>query len=96
MPVSIHPGTPDLLTPVYIFFFHITYPFLKCYTNLLINFSVMSDSLQPMDYSVPGPPVHGILQARMLEWVAISYSVNKTNRILLTELSEGNGYIGYS
>ena len=28
----------------------------------------------PMDCSPPGIPVHGILQARMLEWVAISFS----------------------
>ena len=28
----------------------------------------------PMDYSPPGPSVHGILQARVLEWVAISSS----------------------
>ena len=27
-----------------------------------------------MDYSPPGFPVHGILQARILEWVAISSS----------------------
>ena len=26
----------------------------------------------PMDCSVPGSPVHGILQARILKWVAIS------------------------
>ena len=26
----------------------------------------------PMDYSLPGYSVHGILQARILEWVAIS------------------------
>ena len=26
----------------------------------------------PMDYSLPGASVHGTLQARMLEWVAIS------------------------
>ena len=24
----------------------------------------------PMDYSPPGSPVHGVLQARILEWVA--------------------------
>ena len=34
----------------------------------------MSDSLQPyglsMDYSLPGSSVHGILQARILEWAA--------------------------
>ena len=28
----------------------------------------------PMDCSLPGSPVHGILQARILEWVAISSS----------------------
>ena len=27
-----------------------------------------------MDYTPPGPSVHGILQARILEWVAISFS----------------------
>ena len=34
----------------------------------------MSDSLQPMDYSLPGSSVHGILQARTLEWEAIPFS----------------------
>ena len=28
----------------------------------------------PMDYSPPGSSVHGILQASILEWVAISFS----------------------
>ena len=28
----------------------------------------------PMDYSLPGSSVHGILQARTLEWVAILFS----------------------
>ena len=28
----------------------------------------------PMDYSLPGSSVHEILQARILEWVAISFS----------------------
>ena len=28
----------------------------------------------PMDYSLPGSSVNGILQARILEWVAISFS----------------------
>ena len=28
----------------------------------------------PMDYSLPGSSVHGIFQARTLEWVAISFS----------------------
>ena len=36
--------------------------------------SVMSNSLPPMDYSQLGSSVHGILQARILEWVAIPFS----------------------
>ena len=33
--------------------------------------SVVSDSLWPLDCSPPGSSVHGILQARMLEWAAM-------------------------
>ena len=32
----------------------------------------MSDSCNPMDCSLPGSSIHGILQGRILEWVAIS------------------------
>ena len=28
----------------------------------------------PMDGSLPGPSVHGIPQARLLEWVAVPFS----------------------
>ena len=31
----------------------------------------MSDSLQPLDCSPPGSSVHGIFQARMLEWSGV-------------------------
>ena len=34
----------------------------------------MSDSCNPMNCSLPGSYVHGILQARILEWFAISFS----------------------
>ena len=36
--------------------------------------SVVSDSVRPIDGSPPGSPVPGTLQARTLEWVAISFS----------------------
>ena len=36
-----------------------------------LGHSVVSDSLQPHSSSPPGSSVHGILQARILEWVAI-------------------------
>ena len=34
----------------------------------------MPNSLHPVDYSLPGSSVHGISQAKILEWVAISFS----------------------
>ena len=37
----------------------------------------------PTDSSPPGSPVPGILQARILEWVAISFSVLEGNLIKL-------------
>ena len=40
----------------------------------LVSCSVMSNSLQPMDYSPPDSTIHGIFQARILEWFAISFS----------------------
>ena len=45
----------------------------KSWTRLTVQFShsVVSDSLQPMDCSPPGSSVHGIFQARKLEWFAI-------------------------
>ena len=41
-------------------------------TEIKWSRSVVSDSLQPMDCSPPGSSIHGVLQARILEWVAIS------------------------
>ena len=34
----------------------------------------MPSSLRPVDCRPPSPSIHGILQARILEWVAISFS----------------------
>ena len=39
-----------------------------------VSYSVVSDSCDPMDCSPPGSSVHGIIQAKILEWVAISSS----------------------
>ena len=35
----------------------------------------------PMDYSLPGSSIHGIFQARVLEWGAIAFSAIKKNEI---------------
>ena len=44
---------------------------LALLAKLLQSCSTLCD---PMDYSLPGSSVHGILQARLLEWVAILFS----------------------
>ena len=45
--------------------------------NIIHNHVVVAQSSltlrDPMGYSLPGSSVHGILQARILEWVAISF-----------------------
>ena len=41
----------------------------------------------PMDSSSPGSPVHGILQARILEWVAIHFSRGSSRPRNLTQVS---------
>ena len=43
------------------------------YSGACYGCSVMS-LCNPMDCNLPGSPVHGILQARILEWVAIPFS----------------------
>ena len=35
--------------------------------------------LNPMDCNLPGPSIHGILQARVLEWGAIAFSTEDDN-----------------
>ena len=40
----------------------------------------------PMDCSLPGSSVHGIFQARVLEWVAIAFSFNYDS--MITHLQE--------
>ena len=34
----------------------------------------------PIDYSLPGSTLHGILQARILEWIAIPFSRGSSNQ----------------
>ena len=44
---------------------------LQCMTEVIQSCPTPSD---PMDCSLPGSSVHGICQARVLEWVAIAFS----------------------
>ena len=47
----------------------------------------------PMDCSLPGSSIHGTSQARVLEWVAIAFSIIASVDMSLSKLgySEGQG-----
>ena len=53
--------------------------------------SVVSDFFDPTDCSLPGSSVHGILQARVLEWVAISFSRGSSQPMDWTQVSHIGG-----
>ena len=48
----------------------------------------------PVDFSLPGSSVHGIFQARVLEWVAISFSRGSSQLRDWTQVSHiaGRGF----
>ena len=50
--------------------------FYNYFVSVSDSRSVVSDFGDPMDCSPPGSSVHGILQAKILEWVAISFFNN--------------------
>ena len=47
---------------------------LQCCISFCVCAQSHTTLCNPMGYSLPGSSVHGILQARILEWVAISSS----------------------
>jgi len=60
---------------------------VSCHPAYLTDMQSAAKSLQscptlcdPIDGSPPGSPVPGILQARTMEWVAISFSTSTTKR----------------
>ena len=52
----------------------------KMWHCVCVSCLVVSDSLQPHMLQPTGPPVHGILQASTLEWVAISFSKSNSRK----------------
>ena len=44
---------------------------------------VTQSCLNPMDCSLPGSSIHGIFQARVLEWVAIAFSRDRVGCVEL-------------
>ena len=69
------PATSMLACSVNAFYFMET---LSKQQGLLVKESEVAQSCltlcDPVDCSLPGSTIHGILQARILEWVAISFS----------------------
>ena len=55
----------------YIYIFMCVFKICTCYAKSRQSCPTLCD---PIDSSLPGSPVPGILQARTLEWVAISFS----------------------
>ena len=53
----------------------------------MLKHLVVSDSLQPLDCSLPGSSVHGICQARILEWVAMPFSRESSSPGYWTQVS---------
>ena len=57
--------------------------------------SVVSDS--SMDWSLPGSSIHGIFQARVLEWAAIAFSKWALGSIIMNKASGGDEFqLSYS
>ena len=61
----------------------------------------MSDSCDPRNCSPPDSSVHGILQAGILEWVALSFSIAGPelmlkNRMTIIDLAENVTFTGQS
>ena len=56
---------------------HMQWPCAVLLVNIFesesVSCSEMPNSLRPLGCSLPGSSVHGILQARMLEWAAIPF-----------------------
>ena len=52
-----------------------------------------SDSLLPDEYSPPGSSVHGLSQARVLEWGAIAFSRDKLSNSLIQFSVDGRGCV---
>ena len=52
------------------------FPSPMCESEIAQSCPTLSD---PMDCSLPGSSVHGIFQARVLEWGAIAFSIQMAN-----------------
>ena len=71
LPLPIGYSTPVGLTSL--LFLALGNLIIPCLCSLLLSCFSCARLWDPMDYSLPGCSVHGILQSRILEWVAMSF-----------------------
>ena len=69
--LSFYSFSPLFFTLDSFYWYYLKFSFLLCL--LFFSWSVVSDSCNPMDCSPLGSSVHRIFQARILEWVVISF-----------------------
>ena len=72
---GIEPASPELQADSFFFFFCSTS--LLPPTHLPPPSCTHAQSCDPMDCSPPSSSVHGLFQARILEWVAVSFSAGR-------------------
>ena len=58
----------------FIFVYGVSVCVCVCVCACALSRSVVSDSCNPIDHRLPGSSVYAILQARILEWIAIPFS----------------------
>ena len=58
---------------------------VKCESKVTQSCPTLSD---PVDRSLPGSSIHGIFQARVLEWGAIAFSMKYVNVVLILLYSQ--------
>ena len=68
---SSPPGSPSLGFSRQEYWSRLPFPSPMCESEVAQSCPTLSD---PMDCSLPGSSVHGIFQARVLEWGAIAFS----------------------
>ena len=68
---------------------HFLLPCMKVKSESEVTQSCLTLS-DPMDYSLPGSSVHGIFQARVLEWGAIAFSTQTLERYISFERDRTN------
>ena len=77
---SINRSGNPIYAFIFIHFLHSGFIFLIYFIFVVVkSLSHVQLFANPMDYSLPGSFVHGIFQARILEWAAISFSRDLPN-----------------